>query len=145
MISRKKGKDRNKSEVPKVNASEKDQGGDTRDETDKEPGMAEPQLRQTPRGPGTQLLEVSGGLGIEFPECIRNRYGEDPFFEPILDNAGDFTNFKMREGLTFFVSEGIEVVAIPDIKVNDLGVRELLIQPGHSVLAHLGAKRPPHT
>ena len=101
MISRKKGKDRNESEVPKVNASKKDQGGDTRDETDKEPGMAKPQLQQTPRGPGTQLLEVSGGLGIEFPECIRNRYGEDPFFKPILDNAGDFTNFKTMSSSWF--------------------------------------------
>ena len=112
---------------PVVGNNEKDQGGDGRTSVDKESEATKKRPRSDPCGPETQLLEVSGGLGIEFLECIRNRYGEDPFFKSILDNPGDFTNFKTREGLTFFMSEGVEVVTIPDIKVNGQGVRELLI------------------
>ena len=121
--------------------NEKDQRGDGRTSINKESEVTKKRPWSDPCGPETQLLEVSGGLGIEFPECICNRYGEDPFFKSILDNLGDFTNFKTREGLTFFVSEGVEVVAILDIKVNGQGVRELLIRQGHSVLAHLGAEK----
>ena len=57
---------------------------------------------------------------------------------PVLENPGEFTSFVVNEGLVYFVSEGIEVVAIPDIKVNNQGVRELLIRQGHSILAQIG-------
>ena len=60
---------------------------------------------------------------------------------PVLENPEEFTNFVVNEGLVYFVSEGVEVVAIPDVKVNGQGVRELLIQQGHSILAHLGAEK----
>ena len=46
---------------------------------------------------------------------------------PVLENPEEFTNFVVNEGLVYFVSEGVEVVAIPDVKVNGQGVRELLI------------------
>ena len=45
----------------------------------------------------------------------------------VLENPEEFTNFVVKEGLVYFVSEGVEVVAIPDVKVNGQGVRELLI------------------
>ena len=45
----------------------------------------------------------------------------------VLENPGEFTSFVVNEGLVYFISEGIEVVAIPDIKVNNQGIRELLI------------------
>ena len=127
-------------EGPEMDAGE-DKGGDARRDTDNEPEVTGERPQRNARGPETQLLEVSGGLGIKFPGCIRNRYDEDSFFKPILDNASDFTNFKTRDGLTFFVTEGAEVIAIPDIKVSGQGVRELLIRQGHSVLAHLGAEK----
>ena len=87
------------------------------------------------------LFEVSSDLGVSFPECIRNRYGEDKFFSPILVNPEEFTNFAVREGLVYFVSEGLETIAIPDVKVNEQSIREILIRQGHSILAHLGDEK----
>ena len=87
------------------------------------------------------LLEVSGGTGVTFPDCIKGRFGEDLFFKPVLDNPSEFTNFAMDGGLIYFVSEGVRVIAIPDVKVNGQSVRELLIRQGHSILAHLGAEK----
>ena len=138
---RKSRGDRAEPDEPKTNDSEEREEGVTRGDVDKKSETTKAQPQRTTRGPETQLLEVSGGLGIEFPGCVRNRYTEDPFFKPILENPDDFTNFQTRDGLTFFKSEGVEVVAIPDIKVDGQGVRELLIRQGHSVLAHLGAEK----
>ena len=80
-------------------------------------------------------------LGISFPDCIKGRYEEDGFFKPILANPEDFTNFTVRDGLIFFKSEGVETIAIPDVRTNGQSVRELLIRQGHSVLAHLGDEK----
>ena len=87
------------------------------------------------------LLDVSSTLGTSFPECIRNRYEEDTFFKPILENPGDFTNFDVSEGLIYYVSEGAKIIAIPDVKINGQNIRELLIRQGHSVLAHLSSEK----
>jgi len=89
----------------------------------------------------SSLLEMSSNLGISFPDCIRGRYSEDEFFGPILANPEEFTNFRVDDGLVFFRSEGGETVAIPDVRVNGQGVREILIRQGHSILAHLGDKK----
>ena len=59
----------------------------------------------------------------------------------VLENPEEFTNFVVKEGLVYFVSEGVEVVAIPNIRVNGQGIRELLIQQGHSTLAHLSTEK----
>lgn len=91
--------------------------------------------------PGNALFGVSSDLGVSFPECIRNRYEEDKFFSPILANPEEFTNFAVRKGLVYFVSEGLETVAIPDVKVNGRNIREILIGQAHSILAHLGDEK----
>ena len=97
--------------------------------------------RVVPCEAGNPLFKVSSDLGISFPECIRGRYEEDLFFKPILDNPGEFTNFVVKERLVHFISEGVEVLAVPDVKEKGQGIRELLIRQGHSVLAHLGAEK----
>jgi len=83
-----------------------------------------------------RLFEVSSNLGMSFPDCIRNRYNEDKFFAPILANPEEFTNFAVRDRLIFFESEGMETVAVPDVRV-----REVLFQQDHSILAHLGDEK----
>jgi len=77
--------------------------------------------RVIPRKAENPLFEVSSDLGISFPECIRGRYEEDPFFKPILDNPGEFTNFVVKEGFVHFVSEGVEVLAVPDVREKGQG------------------------
>ena len=98
-------------------------------------------LMHIPNGPEHHLLNVCDNLRVSFPRCIRNQYGEDPFFKPILRNPSEFTNFREDEGIVYFVSEGVEMVAIPNVKVGGANVRELLIRQGHSILAHLGAEK----
>lgn len=89
----------------------------------------------------SQLFRASSNLGIEFPECIRNRYIEDSFFKPILANPDEFTNFEMYEELIFFVSEGVRTMAVPDVKVDGENVREVLIRQAHSIPAHLSDEK----
>ena len=86
-------------------------------------------------------MEVSSDLGIAFPECIRNRYKEDKFFEAILTNPEEFTNFLVEDGLVFFVSEEMRTITVPDVKVGGERVREVLIKQAHSILAHLGGEK----
>src|ERR1700743_555674 len=90
---------------------------------------------------GNGLFEVSSDIGVSFPRCIKNRYNEDKFFAPILTNPDEFTNFIVRDGLIFFISEGMERVAVPDVLVNNQKVREILISQAHSILAHLGDEK----
>ena len=90
---------------------------------------------------GNRLFEASSNLSMSFPDCIRDWYSEDGFFKPILENPEEFTNFETRDGLILFKSEGIETVAIPDVKVGGRSVREVLIRQGHSILAHLSDEK----
>ena len=87
------------------------------------------------------LLETSSSLGVLFPECVRNRYDEDKFFIPIMENPEEFTNFEVRDGLIFFKTEGVETIAVPDVQVDGQNVREILIRQGHSILAHLSDEK----
>ena len=91
--------------------------------------------------PENRLMEVSSDLGIAFPECIRNRYKEDKFFEAILTNPGEFTNFFIEDSLVFFVSEEMRTITVLDVKVGGEQVREVLIKQAHSKLAHLGGEK----
>ena len=95
----------------------------------------------TPVQGSNGLFEASSNLGISFPDCIRDRYSEDVFYRPILANPKDFTNFVIRDGLIFFRSEGLETIAIPDVRVGEQNVREVLIRQGHSILAHLSDEK----
>ena len=92
-----------------------------------------------------KLLEEAGTLfktienqDMKFPECLKDRYAEDPGYKPIMEHPERYTNFEVKNGLVFFKSEGITRLAIPDIKVEDQPIREVLIRQAHSILAHLG-------
>ena len=97
--------------------------------------------REGPLRVGNGLFEASSDLGVSFPRCIENRYNEDKFFAPILTNPDEFTNLIVRDGLVFFVLEGMERVAVPDVQVNNQKVREILISQAHLILAHLGDEK----
>ena len=99
------------------------------------------QTTNAPTQPENILLEASSDLGLKFPDCIRNKYEDDKFFLPILANPEEFTNFAVRDGLIYFISEGIETIAVPDIQVSGQSVREILMRQGHSILVHLGDEK----
>src|SRR6202789_439600 len=94
-----------------------------------------------PTEPPNRLFEASSSLGIKFPNCIRNRYVEDKFYERILANPEEFTNFEVKDGLIYFRSEGTMVVAVPDVQERGQRIQEVLISQAHSILAHLGSEK----
>ena len=104
-------------------------------------GMADQHLAQVPQQTENRLLETSSDLSVPLVESVRNRYNEDKFFELILVNPGEFTNFLVEDGLVFFISEGAKTIAIPDIKAGGWNIRELITSQAHSILTHLGDKK----
>ena len=106
-----------------------------------DPGREVGRLVEIPEYLRNQLLEASSNLALSFPECIRDQYGEDKFFLPILADPGEFTNFALRDGLVFFKTEGSETITVPDICQDGQSVRETLIRQAHSILAHLGKEK----
>ena len=122
---------------------------DDQPESDKEnepersdPGEEEEDdLVQKQRETAEKMFRTVGTKDDPFPECLKGRYAEDHAFKPIIENPENFTNFEVRDGLIFFRSEGTIKLAIPDIKINDVSVRETVIKHGHSILAHLGGHK----
>jgi hypothetical protein len=137
----KETKDRKPKGVAGSDATAVSAGGERTDEPAMKQKGDGQEARPTPHRPENHLLEVSSDLGVSFPECLKDRYPEDPFFKPIIDNPSEFTNFRVRDGFVFFTSEDVETLAIPDVKTDGQGVRELLIRQGHTILAHLGAEK----
>ena len=88
-----------------------------------------------------KLFKTIGNQDEPFPDCLKGRYAEDPAFKPILENPSNFTNFEIMDDLIFFRSEGVIKLAVPDVKVNNQSVRELVIRQAHSILAHLGGHK----
>ena len=76
-----------------------------------------------------------------FPECLKGRYREDPPFKPILENPENFSNFKIKDGLIFFQSEGTLRLVILNDKLGDQPVREMIVRHRHSILTHLGGHK----
>ena len=88
-----------------------------------------------------KLFRTVSNQDEPFPNCLKGRYEEDPGFKPILDNPSNFTNFEIKEDLIFYRSEGVIRLAIPDVKINGIPVREMIIHQAHSILAHLGGHK----
>ncbi|KAJ2968610.1 hypothetical protein NUW54_g13166 [Trametes sanguinea] len=79
---------------------------------------------------------------MELPECLRNRYAEDPYFKRILEAPEHFTGFEYVDGLLYEKhGEATYRLCIPDIRVGSRKLREVLLKSAHSVLAHLGTRK----
>ncbi|KAG2743904.1 hypothetical protein P692DRAFT_201722659, partial [Suillus brevipes Sb2] len=79
-----------------------------------------------------------GDPSSDIHACVLNRYGEDPFFAKILESPGTFRNFEVSNRRIYMRNKGKRTLCIPDIKLKDRDVRELVISHAHSILAHLG-------
>ncbi|KAJ3473941.1 hypothetical protein NLI96_g12741 [Meripilus lineatus] len=115
-----------------------------------ENGMVKPYGdKQTPQGnprksadPQIPTIAVTmGDFGVPMPDGIKGRYGEDPFFREIVANPKDHRHFKEMGGLIFYDREGTWLLCIPDVFIGQKRVREMIIEQGHSILAHLGTKK----
>jgi hypothetical protein len=87
------------------------------------------------------MLETAGGIGIDLPQCLQNRYREDEFFTKVLEQPETYSDFATYEGLVFKQSGEGFMLCIPNVMVNERSVREVVIRHSHSLLAHLGHKK----
>ncbi|EJF61678.1 hypothetical protein DICSQDRAFT_18125, partial [Dichomitus squalens LYAD-421 SS1] len=92
---------------------------------------------------GAQLLDHIAGSqdGIHLEGALHNRYAEDVFFAPIIQNPHQYKNFYVSNGLVFLRERGRELLCIPRVIVNGRSTREIVISHAHSLLAHLGPRK----
>ncbi|EJF57297.1 hypothetical protein DICSQDRAFT_69665, partial [Dichomitus squalens LYAD-421 SS1] len=92
---------------------------------------------------GAQLLDHIAGSqdGIHLEGALHNRYAEDAFFAPIIQNPHQYKNFHVSNGLVFLRERGRELLCIPRVIVNGRSAREIVISHAHSLLAHLGPRK----
>ncbi len=67
----------------------------------------------------SQLLDhiAAANEGIELTAELRNRYGEDKFYQEILKNPRHHKNFTCRDGLVFIKDRQRELLCIPDVLI----------------------------
>ncbi|KAJ3511636.1 hypothetical protein NLJ89_g3978 [Agrocybe chaxingu] len=81
--------------------------------------------------------------GIDVLKAIKGRYKDDPLFKPIVEKPKEYKNFEYDEtgGLLYLKQETRRLLCIPNVKVANRSIREIVISEGHSVLAHLSFKK----
>ncbi|SJL12635.1 uncharacterized protein ARMOST_16064 [Armillaria ostoyae] len=91
----------------------------------------------------TSLIDVlANGLPkIDLAFVLRDRYAGDTLFQKILAKPKDFRNFEHRNGLIFLKLEDRELLCIPDYVHKGRSIKEIVIDEGHSLLAHLGTRK----
>ncbi|KAG8934907.1 hypothetical protein FRC01_012956 [Tulasnella sp. 417] len=93
------------------------------------------------RAPEPLAAIASSGEGIDIYGAITGRYGQDCLFKDVIADPARYRNFESRDGLLFLKDGGKSLLCIPDIKLGDCRVREILITYAHSLLAHLGSRK----
>ncbi|KAJ8594354.1 hypothetical protein M405DRAFT_691007, partial [Rhizopogon salebrosus TDB-379] len=78
--------------------------------------------------------------GMDILNQIEGRYGEDPFFQPILSGTA-CPQYETSGGLVFRILDGKQLLCIPDISIDGWRIREVVITHAHSILAHLGDRK----
>ena len=78
---------------------------------------------------------------LDFPSCLRGRYGEDKFFTNIMENPTQYRQFSIENGLVFKLEGGGPILCIPKVRINEKSAIEIVIDQAHSILAHLGASK----
>ncbi|KAJ8481441.1 hypothetical protein ONZ45_g15313 [Pleurotus djamor] len=93
--------------------------------------------------PPPSLLDVIGNdeHGLDIPASLLSRYGEDKFFQAIIEDPRSHKNFEYNNGLLYLKTKDRTALCIPHIKVGGRNIREIIISEAHSLLAHLGASK----
>ncbi|KIL62360.1 hypothetical protein M378DRAFT_36433, partial [Amanita muscaria Koide BX008] len=71
-------------------------------------------------------------------------YGEDEFFKKVMADLEAYADFREDGGLLFKRAGEGRVLCIPNVKVGERNIREIIIGHSHSLLAHLGHKKTLH-
>ncbi|KAG2335789.1 hypothetical protein BDR05DRAFT_846632, partial [Suillus weaverae] len=72
---------------------------------------------------------------------MRHQYSKDAMFRKILESPKDYRNFESKDGLINIKLKDRTALCIPDVKVGERHLIEVLIDQAHSLLAHLGADK----
>lgn len=78
---------------------------------------------------------------IRIPDSLRNCYSEDKFFANILVNPTHYKDFEFTDGLHLLKWDNRRILCIPNIRIGERNVREIVISHAHSILAHLGSHK----
>ena len=70
--------------------------------------------------------------GIDLPKKLAEKYNKDSVFRRVLENPKHFKNFEISEGLIFVTQNGVKLLCIPNIEINEHNVCELVISEAHS-------------
>ncbi|QRV96035.1 Pol polyprotein/retrotransposon [Ceratobasidium sp. AG-Ba] len=89
--------------------------------------------------PETALTECV--TEFKLPDSLRGRYKEDPSMSYIFSDRDQYRNFEVIEETLYLRRDDNLLLCVPDVKVGDRSVREIIITHAHSILAHLGAKK----
>lgn len=68
-------------------------------------------------------------------------HDNNPFFALILKSPKDYKNYEVSNGLIYMKDRNQKLLCVPDIKIGEHRLREILISHVHSILAHLGAHK----
>jgi hypothetical protein len=74
---------------------------------------------------------------ISFPSCLKQLYATNPFFSKVAEDLHSYQGFPLHDGLFHLSEQGINVLCIPQGKIDGISVHEMLISHTHSLLAHL--------
>lgn len=119
-----------------------DRGGGTQEATATAPAALGSSVGAGAAGPLTgSLLEhvAESSDGVDLRNDLRGRYAEDPFYKMVLDNPRHYKNFVHMDGLVYLRDRGVLFLCIPNVRINERSVREIVILHAHSLLAHLGS------
>lgn len=79
--------------------------------------------------------------GYHVPELVCSKYSQDTFVSTILGNLKHHKNFHVVDRLIILEEGELERLCIPDVRVGECSLREIIISHAHSLLAHLGATK----
>jgi hypothetical protein len=96
---------------------------------------------QSSVAPSLTYIVSESKPGIQLPEILKHRYSEDSFFAAIAEKPEAHKHFILENGFVFLKDNGRKILCIPDLKIGNRRVREILISHAHSILAHLGARK----
>ena len=71
--------------------------------------------------------------GIDIQCDLIGKYNSDLVFHRILENPKHFKNFEVSDGLIFLKQRGIKLLCIPNVKIKEHSVCELVISEAHSL------------
>lgn len=119
-----------------------------------------PKQAEKTAGPGSERYQITGttkpqtmepeptskapALTKCVAECdvlgsIANQYESDTFFKLVIETPERYRNFKRDGDHLYLQKDGSELLCIPNVKIGERRLREILITHAHSILGHLSA------